>query len=166
MDRVAAALLESWDRQADIVNRLAAAVDEELLPLRPAPESWTVHYHLCHIHEVRWYWLGHASKAHTGGLGDVFRQVGDEYEPIGGLDLVRSELVKSGKAVCEAVRSLIEAGVEPAGPYSHPVMFLQHMVWHEGWHVGLIVQAFRAAGRELSEEWEEENIWGIWRAYG
>ena len=37
------------------------------------------------------------------------------------------------------------------------------MVWHDGWHVGLIFLALRLNGQEPPEEWEEPNVWGQWR---
>jgi hypothetical protein len=37
------------------------------------------------------------------------------------------------------------------------------MVWHDGWHVGLIFLALRLNGQEPREEWEEPNVWGLWR---
>jgi hypothetical protein len=37
------------------------------------------------------------------------------------------------------------------------------MIWHEGWHVGLIFLALRLAGEEPKQEWEEANVWGEWR---
>ena len=47
--------------------------------------------------------------------------------------------------------------------YDNPIPFLQHMVWHDGWHVGLIFLALRLNGQEPPEEWEEPNVWGQWR---
>ncbi len=38
------------------------------------------------------------------------------------------------------------------------------MVWHEGWHAGIILLALRLNGREPAEQWEETNLWGIWRS--
>jgi hypothetical protein len=37
------------------------------------------------------------------------------------------------------------------------------MVWHEGYHAGLILLALRNAGQEPTEEWDEYNIWALWR---
>lgn len=54
-------------------------------------------------------------------------------------------------------------GVTQFGWYDNPVLFIQHMVWHEGWHIGLIFLALRLAGQEIPEEWEETKVWGEWR---
>jgi hypothetical protein len=39
----------------------------------------------------------------------------------------------SAKAVRDAVKSRIEAGREMQLHYDHPVLLLQHMIWHEGY---------------------------------
>lgn len=111
--------------------------------------------------EVEAFWLSRFSPKHAEGLGRVFK---DGWEnPIDDLGAIKSELDRSAKAVRDAVAEGIEAGGAPAGGYDHPVIFLQHMVWHEGWHVGLLMLGLRVAGQEPPEEWEEPNVWGQWR---
>jgi len=158
------ALLESWDRQAAIVNTIASLVQPTHLNFRPAPSETTVAFHLCHIHEVRYFWLNKVSPEHAKDLGDVFVQVDDDWEPITDLTVIREQLALSGRKVGEAVRELLARDVQSVGGYDHPALFLQHMVWHDGWHVGIIMLALRVGGFEPSEEWEEEHIWGQWRA--
>ena len=71
------------------------------------------------------------------------------------------------RAVQASTQGRIEASNQ--SPSQHPgctntaVLFLQHMVWHDGWHVGLIFLALRLNGQEPPEEWEEPNVWGQWR---
>jgi uncharacterized damage-inducible protein DinB len=64
------------------------------------------------------------------------------------------------------VAEKIGAGSQKCGNYDHPVHYLQHMVWHEGWHAGLIVLALRLAGHEPSEETESALVWNQWRLPG
>lgn len=154
--------LESWDRQCRILDNLAALVDESNRSTKPSPEGMALDMQLCHIHEVRHGWLGEFSKAHQATLGDVLHQEGDQWLPIADLDAIRAQLKVSAKAVRDAT----EAGVERGGripPYDHAVFFLQHMLWHEGYHFALILLGLRNAGIEPSDEWEELNVWGIWR---
>lgn len=65
------------------------------------------------------------------------------------------------------MRQGIESGGAPLegenARYDNPVLLLQHMIWHDGWHVGLIFLALRLNGQEPPEEWEEPNVWGQWR---
>jgi uncharacterized damage-inducible protein DinB len=163
MDPVSSALLESWDRQTQILMNLANTIDETTRHLKPAEQSWPIDHHLAHINETRYWWMSTISKERAATFGDTFVQQGDQYVPIQCLDEIRCQLGVSAKSIRDTMEEALEAGLEKLGPYDHPVLFLQHMVWHEGWHIGLIFLALRAAGSEPSEEWEEKNIWELWR---
>jgi uncharacterized damage-inducible protein DinB len=164
MDALASAFLESWGRNCNIVNRLAAEIDESLLDAAPSDGEWSIAFHLCHIHEVRYSWLREVSPEHAAKLGDLFIESEGDWTPTRDLPTIRAQLKLSGDVIGELTKSLIEKGAKKVGPYSHPVHFVQHMIWHDGWHYGLIALAMRRAGREPSEEWEEQNVWGIWRS--
>lgn len=154
-------LLDSWDRQCRIVDAVASLVTEENRSVKPSDDGWPLDHQLAHIHQVRKYWLTQLDPERGRALGEVFT---DGWEgPISDLDAIKGHLEQSGLAVREGVRVAIENGAQPAGGYDHPVLFLQHMIWHEGWHVGLIMLALRLAGQEPKEIWEEENVWGHWR---
>jgi hypothetical protein len=100
------------------------------------------------------------------GSATLYAEVSeDNYVPSDDLALIRQRLKESAASIRQAMADLIPDGKQ-AGPYDHPLFYLQHMIWHEGWHVGAIVHAFRANGQELPEEWEEPNIWGLWRVEG
>lgn len=160
---IANLILDTWDKQAKIVSSLAEAISKEMLGFQPAPGETTVAFHLCHICEVRWYWLNQVAKERAASLGDVFTQEGDSWVPISDLPSIREQLHLGATAIREEVAERLAGDLGPAGPYDSPVHFLQHMLWHEGWHVGLLILALRQNGHELSEEWEEANIWGLWR---
>jgi uncharacterized damage-inducible protein DinB len=155
------ALLESWDRQSRIVNSLATRVDETTRKAKPSADGMSLDHQLAHIHKVRYYWLSHFSPKHIEGIDDGFI---DEWStPIEDLDEIKKLLEQSGVAVRKAFKEGMANGAAPAGGYDHPVFFLQHMIWHEGWHVGLIFLGLRLAGAEPPEEWEEKNVWSEWR---
>lgn len=149
------ALLDSWERQTRIVNAVAERITEENRHALPSPDGKPLDRQLAHIHGTRVGWLSQASPSHAEGL--------DQIDWNGDLGEIRSALVQSGVAIGAATRDLLTSGAEKAGPYDHPVLFLQHMVWHDGWHVGLIMLGLRLAGQEPPEEWEEANVWGEWR---
>ena len=158
---VSEALLESWTRQCRIVEAIASRVDESNRAVKPSPDGWPLDKHLAHVGLVRRYWLGQVSPTHAEGLADLFT---DGWEtPIDDLPSIKAELTKGGLAIGDAMRELLSNGVQSVGGYDHPVLFLQHMVWHEGWHVGLLMLGLRLAGQEPTEEWEEANLWGEWR---
>jgi len=155
------ALLDSWDRQCRIVEAVAGLVNESNRDVKPSEDGWPLYHQLAHIHLVRKYWLSQIAPERGRALGDTFV---DGWEtPIEDLDAIRSHLKESAAAVREAMNELLRNGTGAIGGYDHPVLFLQHMVWHEGWHVGLLFLALRLAGQEPSDEWSEENVWGEWR---
>lgn len=158
---VTAALIDSWERQCRIVTAMAGLVTEETRGLKPSDDGWSLDKQLAHIHLVRRYWLSQIAPERGKGLPESF--VDGRETPIDDLEAIKGMLAESGEAVGSAVKELIEAGGAPAGGYDNPVLFLQHMVWHEGWHLGLISLALRRGGREIPEEWEEEKIWSEWR---
>jgi uncharacterized damage-inducible protein DinB len=139
-------------------------MDEDLLQAKPSEDGWTLAFHLCHIHETRAYWLKHTSGADPK-LADLYHQEGEDWIPSNDLAHIRQQLKASERAVSDwLANSLGNEGA--AGPYDHPVFYLQHMMWHEGWHAGLLMLGLRLAGHEPSEEWEDPNLWGNWRNYG
>jgi uncharacterized damage-inducible protein DinB len=157
-------LLDSWDRQCRIVAAVASLVDEASRNFKPSENGWTLDRHLAHMHGVRRFFLSQVAPQHAEGL--VSACADSEGTPLADLDAIKACLAASGKAVREAVREAIEKGGPMAGGhvvYDNAVLFLHHMVWHDGWHVGLIFLALRLNGQEPPEEWEEPNVWGQWR---
>lgn len=155
------AVLDSWDRQCRIVNAIASRIDEDAKNLKPAPDSWPIYQHLAHIHSTRKFFLAQFDKDASQALPFLFPN-GREHS-VDDLGLIRSALELSAAAVRKAVGEALEKGVEKVGWYDNALLYLQHLVWHEGWHVGLIMQALRLGVQEPPEEWEEANIWGEWR---
>ena len=68
----------------------------------------------------------------------------------------------SAKAVREAVKSSVESGREMNVHYDHPILLLQHMIWHEGYHHGQIKLALKLAGHPLDNEKVGPGTWGVW----
>lgn len=61
-------------------------------------------------------------------------------------------LNESVKAVRAAVRSRVEAAKGMNLHYDHPILPLQHMIWHEGYHHGQIKLALKVAGLPISDD--------------
>ena len=161
---LAEALLDSWDRQCRIVDAVASLINELNRHVKPSDDGMTLDRQLAHMHGVRRYFLSQVASKHAAGL--ISASADKEGTPLADLDTIKTCLKASEKAVREAVREGLEKGGPMAGGnvvYDNPVLFLQHMVWHDGWHVGLIFLALRLNGQEPPEEWEEPNVWGKWR---
>lgn len=158
-------IFASWKRHNRILANISGLIGPEEAAFKTAESESPVFEHLCHIHAVRHGWLSRVSPQHTDGLGEVYLKVGESaWEPITDPDEVKRQIALSETAVLAAVESLIAAGAGQVGPYSHPVHFLQHMLWHEAGHVAVISLALRLNGKEPSDEWEEANMWAVWRS--
>lgn len=162
---VTVALLDSWDRQCRIVEAVMSRIDESNRGAKPSEDGWSLDKQLAHMHNTRKYFLKQVAPDLAAPLGKSY--IDDEGTPVADLAELKSYVTASGVAIREAVRAGLEKGGGPMeGPnatYENPVLLMQHMVWHDGWHVGLIFLALRLDGQEPPEEWEEEHIWGEWR---
>lgn len=163
MDALLPHLLESWDRQATIIRNLSSLITEETRNFLPSPDGMPLFKQLAHIHQVRKGWLEAAAPEIAEELEDVYYPKDGNWYPIEDLDKLKEQLSLSDVAVRKAFEDAVQRGAGEMGPYTHPVHFLQHMVWHEGWHAGLIMLGLRLNGQEPQETWEEANIWGLWR---
>ena len=68
----------------------------------------------------------------------------------------------SAKAVRDAVKSRVEASREMDVHYDHPILLLQHMVWHEGYHHGQIKLVLKLSGQPMSNEEAGPLTWRVW----
>lgn len=75
---------------------------------------------------------------------------------------VAQRLNESVVTVRNAVRGRLMSGRAMDLHYDHPILMLQHMIWHEGYHHGQIKLALKIAGRSLSDDDASPITWGIW----
>jgi len=150
------ALLESWDRNNTILINLFGAIPDDALDLRPMPNSPSIAELFAHIHYVRSVFVLEDAPEFSKRLPD------EEWvaEPD------RARLVQllntSAKAVADAVRNKVETTGEMNLHYDHPILMLQHMVWHEGYHHGQIKLTLKLAGRPLDDTAIGRATWGVW----
>src|ERR1700761_6387380 len=78
------------------------------------------------------------------------------------VDRIAQMLNDSALAVRAAVKDRVETGKEMLVRYDHPILLLQHMVWHEGYHHGQIKLALKAMGRPLDDEEIGRVTWHLW----
>jgi uncharacterized damage-inducible protein DinB len=71
-------------------------------------------------------------------------------------------LNQSAKTLRDAVKSRVETGRAMDLHYDHPILLLQHMIWHEGYHHGQIKLALKLAGCPITDEQAGPISWGIW----
>src|SRR4029077_16954207 len=71
-------------------------------------------------------------------------------------------LNESAKAVRDAVRGRLESGGDMDMHYDHPILLLQHMLWHEGYHHGQMKLALKLAGLAIPNAEAGPVTWGVW----
>lgn len=157
------ALLESWTRQAQALISLVGAMTPEVLDAKPSSDGSTVAFHLAHVHTTRRFWHSRAAGLDELVGASLFTVTDDDWIPSKDLAEIERRLRESEELVRGFVADKLAAGSDEVGQYDHPVLFLQHMVWHEGWHYALITLALRNVGAEPPEEWEEKHVWELWR---
>jgi DinB family protein len=64
--------------------------------------------------------------------------------------------------VRDAVKGKLEAGRQMDLHYDHPILLLQHMIWHEGYHHGQIKLALKLAGHPLDDKEIGVGTWHVW----
>lgn len=90
----------------------------------------TIREQFYHIGNTRRFWLTKALGSPLDPEGRFYREVNGEWQPIEDLAEIRRKLDASGKAVAEHLDRAFR-GETVFEQYENPVLFLQHMIWHE-----------------------------------
>ena len=109
-----------------------------------------------HIHYVRLVFISEDAPEFSTHLP------GEEWVAERSPDHIAQMLMESAKVVRDAVKSRVETGQVMNLHYDHPILLLQHMLWHEGYHHGQIKLALMASGRPLTAEEAGPATWGVW----
>jgi len=150
------ALLDSWDRNNTILVNLLRALPEGGLDASSMPGSPTVAEMFTHMHFVRLVFVSEDAPEFAQTLPEKEWMAEDD------VDRIAQMLNESAKVVRDAVKAKVEAGSEMEMHYDHPILFLQHMVWHEGYHHGQIKLALKAAGKVIDDEQVGPLTWDVW----
>jgi uncharacterized damage-inducible protein DinB len=151
------ALLDSWDRNNAIMLNLLRAIPEGGLDVKAIGSSPSVAQQFTHIHHER--------------LVSVFEEAPefarhvpkDEWMVERDRDRIAQMLTDSAMAVRDAVRGRVLAGRDMDLNYDHPILMLQLMLWHEGYHHGQIKLALKLAGRPIGDDAAGPLTWDVWR---
>lgn len=150
-----ALLLDSWERHNTILINLLRALPEDALQLRPIESSPSVGELFSHIHYVRLVFVSEDAP-------EFARPVPDEWVQIPDRERMVEMLNESAKAVRDAVRCRLEAGRQMDTHYDHPILLLQHLIWHEGYHHGQIKLTLKLAGQPLANKDIGPLTWRVW----
>jgi uncharacterized damage-inducible protein DinB len=150
------ALLDSWDRNNTILLNLLRALPEGGLDARAMGGSPSVAEMFTHIHFVRLVLVFEDAPEFARNLPE------EEWVDERDSDSIAQMLNGSAGAVRDAVKSRVEAGQDMNLHYDHPILLLQHLLWHEGYHHGQIKLALKAAGRPMTDEEAGPVTWDVW----
>jgi len=150
------ALLDSWGRNNAILVNLLRAVPEGGLAVRAMEGSPSVGELFTHIHYVRLVFVLEDAPEFARKMPE--EEWAGERDP----DRIAQMLNESAKAVRDAVKSRVEAGRDMDLHYDHPILMLQHMLGHEGYHHGQIKLALKLAGRPITDKEAGPVTWWVW----
>jgi uncharacterized damage-inducible protein DinB len=149
-------LLDSWDRNNTIMVNLVRALPEGGLEARVTGESPTVAQLFTHVHFVRLVFISEDAPEFARDLP------AEEWADERDRDRIAQMLNESASAVRDAVKGRVQTGQDMILHYDHPILFLQHMLWHEGYHHGQIKLALKVSGRALTDREAGPLTWGVW----
>jgi uncharacterized damage-inducible protein DinB len=150
------ALLDSWDRNNTILVNLLRVMPDCGLEARAMCDSPSVAQMFSHMHYVRLVFI-------SENAPELAIQMPEE-EWVDERDASRlvQMLNESAAAVREVVRERVESRKEMELHYDHPILFLQHMIWHEGYHEGQIKLALKLNGSPIGNEKAGPGSWRVW----
>ena len=149
-------LLDSWDRNNTITTNLLRAIPERSMDLTVTAGSPSIAQLFTHMHYVRAVFVAEdAPEIHV----DVPK---GEWTAEHDRDRLAGMLKASAIAVRDAVRARLDSGRAMDRHYDHPILMLQHLIWHEGYHQGQIKLALKIAGRAFDDEEIGPLTWDVW----
>ncbi len=154
--RLLDALLDSWDRNNTILLNLLRALPEGGLEARAMEGSPSVVELFTHIHYVRLVFVAEDAPEFARTLPEK------EWVAESDSGRIAQMLNESAKAVRDAVQSRVLTGRDMNLHYDHPILLLQHMIWHEGYHHGQMKLALKMAGRPLTNQDAGPITWRVW----
>lgn len=150
------ALLDSWDRNNAILVNLLRAVPEGGLAVRAMKGGPSVAEMFTHMHYARLVLVLEDAPEFARKVPD--EEWASERDP----ERIAQILNESAKTVRDVVKSRVEAGRGMDRHYDHPILMLQHLIWHEGYHHGQIKLALKVAGRPISDKEAGPVTWWVW----
>jgi len=150
------ALLDSWDKNNTILVNLLRAVPKGAFEARATKSSPSIAELFGHIHYVRLVFI--SEDVPELAVAVPGKEWAAEPDPVRMAQLLND----SAKAVRNAVKSRVEAGQDMDIHYDHPILLLQHMIWHEGYHHGQIKLTLKLSGHPMSNEEAGPLTWRVW----
>jgi uncharacterized damage-inducible protein DinB len=159
--RLLEALLDSWDRNnailLNLLRLLSEGGPEGGLEARAMEGSPSVSEMFTHIHHERMVSVFENAPEFAGNAPE--EEWAAERDP----DRIAQMLGDSAKRVRDAVKSRVETGRDMNLDFNHPILLLQFLIFHEGYHHGQIKLALKVAGRPVTDDEAGPVTWDVWR---
>jgi uncharacterized damage-inducible protein DinB len=149
-------VLDAWDRNNTILVNLLHAVPAGGLDIRATPSSPSVGQMFMHMHYVRLVFVHEDAPEFAV---DVPKR---EWLAERDVERMAQMLNDSAAVVRAAVQGKLASGRAMDRHYDHPILLMQHMVWHEGYHHGQIKLALKLAGYPFDDEEIGQLTWDVW----
>lgn len=153
-------MLDAWDRNNTILKNLLHAVPPGGMEARVAPGAKSVLEMLLHMHGTRVFFLSEDAPEFALPFDEESWFKVREPERIG------AALDESARAMRDAVEHYVTTGQALRVRFDHPVLFLVHLIWHEGYHHGQIKLALKVAGMEIDDEAIGPVTWDVFMEKG
>jgi uncharacterized damage-inducible protein DinB len=150
------AILDSWDRNNTILVNLLRMIPDGALDLRAAPTSPSIGGMFMHMHYCRLVFVEEDAPE------EAIPVPAGEWRSEGNRDQLAQWLDESARVVRAAVVSRLASGRAMDMHYDHPILLLQHMIWHEGYHHGQIKLTLKLAGQPVPDADVGRVTWRIW----
>ncbi|MGB8112473.1 MAG: DinB family protein [Candidatus Sulfotelmatobacter sp.] len=154
--RLLEALLDSWNRNNNILLNFLGALPEGGLEAKATQDSPSIAELFMHIHYVRLAFVLEDAPEFAREMPK------DEWAVERDPGRMAHLLNESATAVRDAVKSRVESGRQMNLHYDHPILLLQHMLWHEGYHHGQMKLALKVAGRPMADKEAGPLTWRVW----
>ncbi len=163
------ALLDSWDRNNTIMVGLLRALPTGGLEARATVDSPTVAALFTHVCYVRLCTVCETNSEFARNHLELIPADDQEWLEEDNLELLENRLNDSAKVLRDAVQSWLKAGLGITSRselgYDHPILLLQHILWHEAYHVGQIKLALKLTGCPMTNEEAGAVTWNVWRQH-
>lgn len=151
------ALLDSWDRNNTILLNLLRALPEHGLEARAIQDSPSVSEMFTHMHHERMISVFENAPEFAGKVP------AEEWIAEPDPNRIAQMLAESAKVVRNAVKGRVEGGRGMDLNFDHPILLIQLLLFHEGYHHGQIKLALKLAGRPMPDRQAGPLTWDVWR---
>lgn len=158
-------ILDSWRRNNAILCHLLEVLPEGGLEATALPGSPSIAALYAHIHDVRLFFVSQAAPGFLPAVPES-RAAEQARQPERDRGRIAEKLAESASAVQRLVKDRTARKVALQSKtvmYDHPLLLLQHLLWHEGYHVGQMKLALKGIGFVMHDALEMEVIWNHWR---